>query len=393
MYLTVVHVCMCACLYVCICVCVCVCDGVCLVALQWSKQGSPRKDTEGNSIGYPCGQPCISDDYLYCGFEGYAYLKKPHLALYRIKLHKGRICDNAWQRIALPAGDWQPDMYVFNCSGHLYSFLCSQQPGSTYRVYRRSRSVNWTHVISLPYSLFNFGIATLDSKLLVVGGSSDLRGTLYSQKVFSLDLSSQDPSWTRLANLPHGCCTPQVILQGSQVHVLGYHHSDSDDDCRVLTLDLSIADGNQCWLHDIIPPVPQLGCYGAFINGCLVVIANVGIKQQQLYMYVPECRQFLLLLSDEISRRVWPCCCLSHGNTLCVLNRNSYWSQRLLLWKSPLEIEVLSTDASDPVWVGKVGQYNVLFVFCICYALVLLLLRGLVHIEHRLQALSHEYFS
>ena len=164
---------------------------------------------------------------------------------------------------------------MFSCSGHVYSFLCPQQPGSKYCLYRHNHfQGSWSPIVSLPGSLFNFGIATLDLKLLVVGGSSDLSGTLYSKEVYSLDLSSLDPSWTRLVDLPHGCCIPQVIVQGSQVHVLGYCHSDSDEDCRVLTLDLSIADANHCWLHNVIPPVPRRRCYGALTNGCLVVLAN-----------------------------------------------------------------------------------------------------------------------
>ena len=280
---------------------------------------------------YGTGIPCIHGDYIYCGFKCLHAGGK--LVLYCIAADG--VGKEAWQLVALPDGDWHPYAYFFSHNNNLYGILCSLSGSSAYAVYCRDKCDRWQLVTSLPQEVFNFGIALLDSILVIVGGAKSFEhGAPALPSAYEVDLSHPEPQFAHLPDLPCACMFPQAITLGDWIHVLGHEVSMPATEDKVISLDRGVSPAEQRWSCDVLPPVPYMRCGVVVMNGCIVVMGGWDeeiIFTNHAYMYVPECRKYLKLPSLNAAQARTSCLC--YNNALYVLPRQLSGNK---------EIEILS---------------------------------------------------
>ena len=245
---------------------------------------------------FRCSQPCIYNDYVYCSF----WMKNTSSCsalLYRIPVTA--IGREAWQPVAMPEGLQVCDAYLFSHSGLLCIMFSTQPEPCLYHiVYMDDQTDQWQVVATLPERKSAFGIAVIDTTLIVLGGS---KGPFFSDPTVhtahTLDLLRPDFGWQQLPDLPCGCINPHVATQGSLVHVLGYLQKDSQDMHLVLSMDLGVVEHDRRWSNDTLPPVPYGECGATMMYNCLAVVGGGrhSLLSNQALLYDSEDKQFLPL--------------------------------------------------------------------------------------------------
>ena len=329
------HVCVSACLRVCararacmrvvlcrMCGCMCM-HAFIIYYLQWEMQATPKLD--GVKSALPC--PVIHDNYIYQLYKMSGLENLPFL--YRINVGPvDRI--EAWQQAVLP--DQHPDgtcnwdwcsALLFSYSGRVHCILHPDSLTGFARIFYLGQLQRWRQVTCLPVKLFCFGVCVVDSTLYVVGG----RGIPYEQSpmlptVHTCDLSGDVPQWNTVPvpDLPHGLTYPKVVTLGSHIHVLGYRAEETENEKKVISMDMSEPVCDRHWSCDTLPGIPHNRCVPVVMNDHLVVLGGLdatGHDSRCTYLYVPECQRYLDLPSFN---GTWKPCppCVAHNNKLYI---------------------------------------------------------------------------
>ena len=298
--------------------------GVLLSLLQWKS----RRLAFPSNVTRAYGTPCFHEGRFYYGFRRAGV--EDRLSLYCIK---APVCDDdnvsdMWQFVPLPDGDWHSHARLLSHNGSLYTVLCSLSLSDPCRVFCLESSARWHLVASFPCVLSRFGAVITGSKLLVAGGKIGPGATSkLSSSVHILDLCNPDSGWHRWPDLPLACSNPQVVCLNSRAHVLA--SLESGYDVFSLKEPGDSVSGSE-WLCNSMPSVPDVFCRATVMNGYIVLGSGYTQAARSVFMYTPECRQYLPLPS----LRNQSDCYLSHDNVLYAISGGHDLDH--------LELEVLS---------------------------------------------------
>ena len=270
---------------------------------------------------YACLHPCIHNEYLYCCFDK-EYVDTSPGKLYRIPVKK--IGSAEWAVIALPDGEWHGNVYCFTFDQDLYIAAAPFHQAAPYQVYKMlGVTGHWRYVTAFPEKCFAFGLANLESGILIAGGRTELHAGASIRSTHHLNLMGELPQWNQMPELPCDCLFPSAVSLNNSVHLFGYyasHGPQTTKHCSVISLDLDLPWTVHHWTLDLLPPVPCWCCGAVALNGHVVVVGGfkkIGNPVDNTYMYIKETREWLPLSDLRV------CCssprCMTVNNKVYVI--------------------------------------------------------------------------
>ena len=246
-------------------------------------------------------------------------------ALFRIKIGVVDRIEGAWQPVGLPDGDWRVGSFdLFSYSGHLHCILHPLSLTGFAHIFSFDQSEHWQLVTCMPVKLYGFGICVVDSTLYVIGGRNTLdKESPMLSTVHTCDLSTEEREWDSVPvpDLPHGCTLPEVVILGSHIHVLGYDADETENAKKVISMDMSEPVCDRHWSCDVLPRTPNKLYMPVVMNDHLVLLGgtdDAGDECSSVYLYIPECHQYLEL--PCYGNIGWTICppCLVYNNSLYI---------------------------------------------------------------------------
>ena len=300
----------------CVCFLSCACTSF---LLQWET----REISSVANVSALWNAPVILDNHVYqfCELSG----AEDRAALFRIKIGAVDRIAGAWQPVGLPDGDWcSKSPHLFSYSGRLHCILHPLSLTGFAHIFSFDQSEHWQLVTCMPVKLYSFGICVVDSTLYVIGGRNtpDEESPMLST-VHTCDLSTEEPEWDSVPvpDLPYGCTEPWVAILGSHIHVLGYYADETENKKKVISMDMSEPVCDRHWSGDVLPRTPNKLCASVVMNDHLVLLGgtdDAGDGCSSVYLYIPECHQYLEL--PCYGNIGWTICppCLVYNNSLYI---------------------------------------------------------------------------
>ena len=261
--------------------------------------------------------------YQFCELFG----AEDRAALFRIKIGVVDRIEGPWQPVGLPDGDWRfESSRLFSFSGRMHCILHPASLTGFAHIFSCDQSQQWQLVTCMPVKLYSFGICVVDSILYVIGGRNapDEESPMLST-VHTCDLSTEKPEWDSVPvpDLPYGCTYPGVVILGSHVHVLSYLADETENEKKVISMDMREPVRDRHWSCDTLPSTPNKRCMPVVMNDYLVLLGgydDTGDVCPSVYLYVPECHQYLELPCYNMAG--WNPCpsCLVYNNKLYIPN-------------------------------------------------------------------------
>ena len=299
--------------------CVCFLSFACIsFVLQWGTQ--EISSVAGASQIWSASVIHDNHVYQFCELYGAENLA----ALFRVKIGLVDRIEGAWQPVGLPDGDWHCEScHLFSYSGRLHCILHPAPLTGFAHIFSFDQSEHWQLVTCVPVKLYSFGICVIDSTLYVIGGSktpgeeSPMLSTLHT-----CDLSTADPQWDSVPvpDLPYGCTYPRVVILGSHIHVLGYNADETENEKKMISMDMREPVCDRQWSRDVLPRTPNKRCMPVVMNDHLVLLGgtdDAGYECSSVYLYIPECHQYLELPCYDRTGWTRPPC-LVYNNSLYI---------------------------------------------------------------------------
>ena len=300
--------------------CVCFLSFACIsFVLQWKTQ----KISSVANAAAVLNSDVIFDNHVYQIFQ--PSRAKDRAALLRIKIGVVDRIEGAWQPVGLPDGDWRfESSRLFSFSGRMHCILHPPSATGFAHIFSFDQSEHWQLVTCMPVKLYSFGICVVDSTLYVIGGrNTPDEGSPMLSTVHTCDLSTEKPEWDSVPvpDLPYGCCYPRVVILGSHIHVLGYFPDKNRIENKVISMDMREPVCYRHWSGDVLPRTPNKTCTAVIMNDHLVLLGGVddaGYECSSVYLYIPECHQYLELpCYDNKGWSPYPPC-LVYNNSLYI---------------------------------------------------------------------------